>query len=95
MSVLARERAFEYAANTYGTKIFMYRLNFAVDLRYGVLYDMANNLLNGNPIRVETPCLNCIWQGSANEYALRGILLADSPVYTMNVTGPDVDLRFL
>ena len=90
MSVLARERAFEYAANTYGTKIFMYRLNFAVDLRYGVLYDMANNILNGNPIRVETPCLNCIWQGSANEYALRGILLADAPVYTMNITGPEI-----
>ena len=89
MSCLARERAFEYAANTYGTKIFIYRLNFAVDLRYGVLYDMANNILKGEPIRLETPCLNAIWQGSANEIALRGLLYADSPVFRMNVTGPE------
>lgn len=90
MSVLARERAFEYAANAYGTKVFMYRLNFAVDLRYGVLYDMANNIMNDTPIRVETPCLNCIWQGSANEYAIRGLLHASSPVCRMNITGPEV-----
>lgn len=89
MSCLARERAFEYAANTYGTKVFIYRLNFAVDLRYGVLYDMANNILEGNPIRVETPCLNAIWQGSANEIAIRGLLHAEAPVKIMNVTGPE------
>lgn len=89
MSVLARERAFEYAANAYGTKVFMYRLNFAVDLRYGVLYDMANNIINNVPIRIETPCLNCIWQGSANEYAIRGLLHASSPVCKMNITGPE------
>lgn len=90
MSVLARERAFEYAANTYGTKIFMYRLNFAVDLRYGVLYDMAHNIMNGEPVKLATPCLNCIWQGSANEIAIRGFLYADSPVFKMNVTGPEI-----
>ncbi len=90
MSVLARERAFEYAANTYGTKIFMYRLNFAVDLRYGVLYDMANNIMNGEPVRLATPCLNCIWQGSANEIAIRGFLHASSPARIMNVTGPEI-----
>ena len=89
MSVLARERAFEYAANTFGTKIFMYRLNFAVDLRYGVLYDMAYNIMNGTPIRLATPVLNCIWQGSANEYAIRGLLHATSPVNIMNITGPE------
>ncbi len=89
MSCLARERAFEYAANTYGTKIFIYRLNFAVDLRYGVLYDMANNIINGKPISLTTPCLNAIWQGSANEIAIRGLLHAASPVCKMNVTGPE------
>lgn len=89
MSCLARERAFEYAANTYGTKIFIYRLNFAVDLRYGVLYDMANNILNEKPISLTTPCLNAIWQGSANEIAIRGLLHADAPVFRMNVTGPE------
>lgn len=89
MSCLARERAFEYAANTYGTKVMMFRLNFAVDLRYGVLYDMAENILAGRPISLKTPCLNAIWQGSANEIAIRGLLHADNPVCYMNVTGPE------
>lgn len=89
MSCLARERAFEYAANTFGTKVFIYRLNFAVDLRYGVLYDLANKILKGEPIGLSTPCFNFIWQGSANEIALRGLLHADSPVKVMNVTGPE------
>lgn len=89
MSVLARERAFEYGANHYGTKVFMYRLNFAVDLRYGVLYDMADKIMRGEPIGITTPCLNCIWQGSANEIALRGLLHAAAPAKIMNVTGPE------
>jgi hypothetical protein len=49
-SCLARERAFEYAANKYGTPIFIYRLNFAVDLRYGVLFDVAKRIMDGEPI---------------------------------------------
>jgi nucleoside-diphosphate-sugar epimerase len=89
MSCLARERAFEYAAEQYGTKVFLYRLNFAVDLRYGVLYDIAENILNNQPISIRTPCFNCIWQGSANEIALRSLLHADSPACKMNVTGPE------
>ena len=89
MSCLARERAFEYAANTYDTKIFLYRLNFAVDLRYGVLYDIAEKIQKGIPIALHTPCFNCIWQGSANEIALRGLLHADCPVCKVNVTGPE------
>lgn len=89
MSCLARERAFEYAANQYGTNVFIYRLNFAVDLRYGVLYDMADRIMKGEPISITTPCLNCIWQGSANEIAIRGLLHASSPMKIMNVTGPE------
>ena len=89
MSCLARERAFEFAANRYGTKIFIYRLNFAVDLRYGVLYDMAEKILRGKPISLTTPALNCIWQGSANEIAIRGLLHASNPMKVMNVTGPE------
>jgi nucleoside-diphosphate-sugar epimerase len=89
MSCLARERAFEYAANTYGTKVFIYRLNFAVDLRYGVLFDVADKILKGEKISLSTPCFNFIWQGSANEIALRGLLHASSPAKVMNVTGPE------
>lgn len=89
MSCLARERAFEYAANKFGTKVFIYRLNFAVDLRYGVLYDIAEKILNDRRISITTPVFNCIWQGSANEIALRGLLHADSPANIVNVTGPE------
>ena len=89
MSCLARERAFEYAANTFGTKVFIYRLNFAVDLRYGVLYDIAEKLLANKPIPLATSCFNIIWQGSANEIAIRGLLHCESPVRCINVTGPE------
>ena len=89
MSCLARERAFEYAANHYGANVFIYRLNFAVDLRYGVLYDMAEKIMSGTPIDITTPALNCIWQGSANEIAIRGLLHATAPATIMNVTGPE------
>ena len=96
MSCLARERAFEYAANTYGTKVFIYRLNFAVDLRYGVLFDVAKKVLDGTPISLTTPCYNFIWQGSANEIAIRGLIRAESPALKMNVTGPEtVSIRFV
>ena len=90
MSVLARERAFEYASHKYGTKIFNYRLNFAVDLRYGVLYDCAKKIIDGEPISLETPCYNFIWQGTANEIAIRALLHVESPMRTVNVTGPEI-----
>ena len=89
MSCLARERAFEYAANQYGTKVFIYRLNFAVDLRYGVLFDCAKKIMDGPPISLSTPCFNFIWQGSANEIAIRGLLHCGAPAVKMNVTGPE------
>lgn len=89
MSCLARERAFEYAANTFGTKVFIYRLSFAVDLRYGVLFDVANKIIKGEKISLSTPCFNFIWQGSANEIAIRGLLHAQAPAKIMNVTGPE------
>ncbi len=96
MSTLARERAFEYAAKQYGTKVFIYRLNFAVDLRYGVIFDCAKKIIDGEPISLTTPCFNFIWQGTANEIAIRGLLHANSPMTIMNVTGPEtVSIRYL
>lgn len=95
MSCLARERMFEYAARVYGTRILMYRLNYAVDLRYGVLHDIAMNLLNENEISLTTPVFNCIWQGDANEAALRGLLHCEAPAAYINVTGPEtVSVRY-
>lgn len=90
MSCLARERVFEYASQVLGTKVFAYRLNYAVDLRYGVLYDIARKVWAEEPVSLETPCFNCIWQGDANEIAIRGLLLAESPVRRMNITGPEI-----
>ena len=90
MSCLARERAFEYAANKYGTKVFIYRLSFAVDLRYGVLFDIANKVLKGEPIGLNNSVFNCVWQGWANEVAVRALLCASSPMNIMNVTGPQI-----
>jgi len=90
MSCLARERAFEYAAQVYGTKVLLYRLNYAVDLRYGVLYDIAARILAGEPVSLRIPCCNVIWQGSANEIALRALLHAESPARKLNVTGPEI-----
>lgn len=88
-SCLARERSFEYAAHKFGTKVFMYRLNFAVDLRYGVIYDIAEKIMSNTPISVTTPVFNIIWQGTANEIAIRGLLHASENIEIMNVTGPE------
>jgi nucleoside-diphosphate-sugar epimerase len=89
MSCLARERVFEYGSKTYGTPVCLFRLNYAVDLRYGVLYDIAQQIMSGTPIRVATPVFNCIWQGSANEAAIRSLTLCESPASILNVTGPE------
>ena len=89
MSSLGRERMFEYAAQAYGTKISIYRLNYAVDLRYGVLSDIAHNILSEEAISLTIPSFNCIWQGDANEVAIRCLLHASSDVFKLNVTGPE------
>lgn len=89
MSCLGRERMFEYAAHAFGTPVAVYRLNYAVDLRYGVLYDMAANIMSDTPIRVDTPSFNCIWQGDANEAAIRLLGHASPTVFRLNVTGPE------
>lgn len=95
MSCLARERIFEYGSQKYNTPMFIYRLNYAVDLRYGVLYDIASHIMAGEPISVSTPCFNCIWQGDANEIAIRSLLHTGNPAVKMNITGPEtVSIRY-
>ena len=89
MSCQGRERMFEYAAKTFGTRVAIYRLNYAVDLRYGVLYDLARNILEDKPISITTPSFNCIWHGDANAAALRLLRHASSEVFTLNVTCPE------
>lgn len=90
MSCLARERAFEYAAKVFGTKVTIMRLNYAIDLRYGVLHDLAQTILAGRDVDLAAmPSFNCIWQADANEAAIRLLLHASSDVFIMNVTGPE------
>ena len=90
MSCLARERIFQYHSITYGTKIMIYRLSFAVDLRYGVLRDIGETVRDGKPISLSMPAFNCIWQGDANEIAIRGLLHTGVTENIYNVTGPKI-----
>jgi nucleoside-diphosphate-sugar epimerase len=90
MSCLGRERVLTHFAETYGTRLSLIRLNYAVELRYGVLVDLAQKVLAGQPIDLTTGQVNVVWQGYANEVALRSLLLADTPPYVLNVTGPEL-----
>lgn len=89
MSSLARERIFEYAALEYGSRVLILRLNFAVDLRYGVLFDIAKNMLEKNPVDLAPASFNCVWQGYVNEVTLRALLHTGGPAVTLNITGPE------
>jgi nucleoside-diphosphate-sugar epimerase len=86
-STLARERMFEYFSNTHGTPVVLFRLNYAIDLRYGVLLDICEKVCSGAPIDLTTGFVNVIWQGDANSYCLRSLALCDSPAQILNVTG--------
>jgi dTDP-4-dehydrorhamnose reductase len=94
MSCLGRERVFEFHCKKNQTRIALVRLNYACDLRYGVLVDLAQKIFAGEPIDVTMGWFNTIWQGDANGMALQCLEQLDStPVGTplvLNVTGPEV-----
>jgi nucleoside-diphosphate-sugar epimerase len=87
-SCLGRERVFEFYSHEYGTPGLIFRLNYAVDLRYGVPVDIARKVYSGQPVDLTVGWFNAIWQGDANSYALRSLELAASPPKLLNVTGP-------
>ena len=89
-SCLGRERVFEYSSCENGTKVLLYRLNYASDLRYGVLVDIARKVYERLPVPLGVSHFNTIWQGDANSYALRALSLCQSPPYLLNVTGAEV-----
>lgn len=89
MSCLGRERVFEFGAVTRGTRISIVRLNYAVDLRYGVLSDIASTVRAGEPVNLSTGTVNVVWQGYANEVVLRSLGHASDAVFTVNLTGPE------
>jgi nucleoside-diphosphate-sugar epimerase len=87
-SVLARERMFEFFSARYGTRVCLLRLNYAVELRYGVLRDIGVRVFEGRPVSVSMGHLNAIWQGDANSVCLRSFALCESPPAVLNLTGP-------
>ncbi len=88
-SCLGRERLFAYAAHRFGTRSLLLRLNYAVELRYGTLVDIALAIRDRKPIELAMGHFNAIWQGDANEVALRSLSLAAVPPAVLNVTGPE------
>lgn len=88
-SCLGRERIFEYFSKKNNTPLLIYRLNYAVDFRYGVIMEIAKSVLSGKPIDLRTENVNVIWQGDANEIAIRSLLHCASPAKILNVTGPE------
>ncbi len=95
-SCLGRERVFQHAAATRGTRCIGLRLNYAIDLRYGVLHDIAAKVHAGVPVPLAMGHANVIWQGDANAWALRALRHADPSCPIVNVTGPEtVSVRWL
>jgi nucleoside-diphosphate-sugar epimerase len=89
MSCLARERIFEHFARARGTPVAIVRLNYAIELRYGVLVDTARRVLDGEPVPLAMGYANVIWQGDASARALQCLDLADTPATVLNLTGPE------
>jgi len=89
-SCLGRERIFEYFCRKYGTKALFMRLNYAIDLRYGVLLDIAKKVFEGIPINLRMGYVNMIWQGDVNNIVVRSLKICDNPPQILNVTGPEI-----
>ncbi|PZF82942.1 NAD-dependent epimerase/dehydratase family protein [Jiangella anatolica] len=89
MSCLGRERILEAVSRRDGTAMALIRLNYAVEMRYGVLLDLAQTIEAGEPVDVTMGSLNLVWQGYANEVTLRALLHAAAPPLVLNLTGPE------
>ncbi|MDB6168805.1 MAG: NAD-dependent epimerase/dehydratase [Verrucomicrobia bacterium] len=86
---VGRERVFTHYARKFGTRQLMFRLNYAVELRYGVLVDIGQRVLAGEPVDVTMNVFNLIWQGDACARAIECLLHVSNPPKILNVTGPD------
>ncbi|MFA6794633.1 MAG: NmrA family NAD(P)-binding protein [Proteiniphilum sp.] len=95
-SCLGRERMFQYFSQKNHTPMLLYRLNYANDVSYGILLEIARSVFEEKEIDLCMGNVNVIWQGDANEIALRSLLHCSSPARILNVTGPEtVSVRWV
>ena len=86
---VGRERVFTHFAQKHGTRLLIFRLNYSVELRYGVLVDIADKVRRGEPVDVTMGWFNAIWQGDACAWALQCLAHTANPPKILNVTGPE------
>ncbi len=89
-SCLGRERMFEYGSSTNGNPSILIRLNYAVEMRYGVFTDIALKVYHEEPVNLTMGYFNAIWQRDANDMILRSLELVSSPASVLNITGPEI-----
>lgn len=94
-SCVGREQMFRHASQRYGTPGRLVRLSYSIDMRYGVLYDVAESVFAGRPVALGMGYANVIWQGDANEQVLRLLAHCTSPTSAINLSGPKVSVRWL
>ena len=92
-SCVARERMFEHFSHQHGTPGRMLRLSYAIDMRYGVLHDVAQKILARQSIDLSMGYANLIWQGEANDWSLRALAHCSAPTSALNISGPITSIR--
>ncbi|MGG1663162.1 NAD-dependent epimerase/dehydratase family protein [Brevibacillus sp. NRS-1366] len=88
-SCLGRERIFSYFSQKYDIPMLHFRLNYAIDMKYGVLLEIARSVYERRPLDLSMGQVNVIWQGDANEMAIRSLELCSTPPQLLNITGPE------
>lgn len=89
ITVLGRERMFQYFSEQYQIPTALLRLNYATEMRYGILTDIARDVFQQRPVEVSTPMFNVIWQADANAMTLAALAHVAVPPRIINIAGPE------